>query len=394
MPNLLRPSRASLPPDSTGSPSGSSTPTFRVEVAATPADLQLWVGEWDKLAEHSLVVNPFFESWMLLPALKAFADPAKTMTLLVFLENGKTSTLTGLAPLEKFRRFRGVPCRGLSLWKHDQCPLAIPLLHRDHAAETFGAILDWAAGQARLLDLDLVDAERSFGQMLTEVINARCLVNSIEDQYNRAFLRPRETAEAYIALSQGGRQRQEYRRQRRRLEDLGTLETRSLTANEPAEPWITDFFRLEASGWKGRANSAIATQANVVEFFRAAMTTAHAAGRLHMLGLFLNGKAIALKCNFLAGGGAFALKIAYDEAYAKSSPGVMLELDTIDAIHRDPRIAWMDSCACPNHPMIDRLWLDRRAIQRRVISTGSTWGNVVLGLTALGRALKRSLRRA
>lgn len=374
------------------STSGAGVASFRVEVAATPADLKGRVGDWDTLAEHALVVNPFYESWMLVPALTAFADPAKTMTLLVYLDRGKTSTLTGLAPLETFNRFHGVPCRGLALWKHDQCPLATPLLHRDHAAESFGAILDWAAGQARLLDLDLVDAERSFGQMLTDVINTRRLVNSIEDQYNRAFLRPRATAEAYIAQSQGGRQRQEYRRQRRRLEDLGTLETRSLTADEPAEPWITDFFRLEASGWKGRENSAIATQPNVVEFFRAIMTTAHAAGRLHMLGLFLNGQAIALKCNFLAGGGAFALKIAYDEEYAKYSPGVMLELDTLDAVHRDPRIAWMDSCACPNHPMIDRLWLERRAIQRRVISTGSTWGNVVLGLTALGRALKRTLR--
>lgn len=366
-------------------------PFFRVEVA-TPSELSRRLPEWQKLADAALVANPFYESWMLMPALSAFADPATTFVVLVYLDDGSSSTLTGLAPFEKFGRFHGIPCRGLALWKHLHGPLATPLLHRDHARETLGAMLDWAAGQARIIDLDLIDAERSFGHVLTDVLNERRAVSSVEDQFNRAFLRPRETADAYIALSQGSRQRQEYRRQRRRLSEQGAFTSRVLGAKDSVEPWLEQFFRLEAAGWKGTEKTALATQPREQEFFRSIVTSAHAMGRLHMLGLFLGDQAVALKCNFLAGGGGFALKIAYDENYSKYSPGVLLELDNIEDVHRDNRIGWMDSCACANHPMIDRLWLERRAMQRRVVSTGSRWGNFVLGLTALGRALKRTIR--
>lgn len=386
MPNLVEP-----PPAPPPTQSASKEPSFRVEVASQ-ADLGRWLSDWQKLAENALVANPFFESWMLLPALSAFADPSTTFVLLVFLDDGKTSVLTGLAPLERFGSFHGVPCKGVALWKHIHGPLATPLLHRDHARETLGAMLDWAAGQARIIDLDLIDAERSFGHVLTDVLNERKAVSSVEDQFNRAFLRPRETADAYIALSQGSRQRQEYRRQRRRLSEQGAFTSRVLGANEPVDPWLEQFFRLEAAGWKGSELTALAARPKEREFFRSIVTSAHAAGRLHMLGLFLGDQAVALKCNFLAGGGAFALKIAYDENYSKYSPGVLLELDNIEDVHRDNRIGWMDSCACANHPMIDRLWLERRALQRRVVSTGSRWGNFVLGLTALGRALKRTIR--
>lgn len=385
MPNLLEPPPATPPTQSVP-----KEPSYRVEVASQ-ADLEPWLLDWQKLADRALVANPFYESWILLPALTAFADPAKTFVLLVFLDDGKTSTLTGLAPMARFRRFHGVPCRGIALWKHLHGPLATPLLHRDHARESLGTMLDWAAGHARIIDLDQIDAERSFGHVLTDVLNERRAVSSVEDQFNRAFLRPRETADAYIALSQGSRQRQEHRRQRRRLSEQGAFASRVLAVDEAVEPWLEQFFRLESAGWKGSEQTDLATRPREREFFRSIVTSAHAAGRLHMLGLFLGDQAVALKCNFLAGGGAFALKIAYDENYSKYSPGVLLELDNIEDVHRDNRIGWMDSCACANHPMIDRLWLERRALQRRVVSTGSRWGNFVLGLTALGRAMKRTI---
>ena len=67
--------------------------------------------------------------------------------------------------------------------------------------------------------------------------------------------------------------------------------------------------------------------------------------------------------NFLAPPGSFSFKIAYDEAYARFSPGVLLELDNLDLLARGD-IDWMDSCAAENHPMIDSLWGERRTIVR------------------------------
>lgn len=364
---------------------------FRVELVSSASGLDRWSAEWDALAAQALVANPFYESWMLRPAFEAFAPAGGVDVAVIHRDDSQgRSLLTGLMPVVRFSRFHGMPCRGLTLWNHLHGVLSTPLLHRDHASQSLGAFLDFASETGdRLIVFDMVDAERSFGQVLTDVLNQRRLMSVVEDQHNRAFFRPRASSEAYLAEALDGRRRQEYRRQRRRLGEQGALETRILRPGDNVEPWLDAFLRLEASGWKGTEATALASRPNERAFFRSIVVSAHAKGRLQMLGLFLSGEPVSIKCNFLAGGGAFSLKIAYDERYAKFSPGVLLEIDTIEAMHQDRDIGWMDSCACANHAMIDRLWIERRALQRRVVSTGSRWGNLVLGLSALGRAIKR-----
>jgi hypothetical protein len=124
-------------------------------------------------------------------------------------------------------------------------------------------------------------------------------------------------------------------------------------------------------------------------YFRTIARNAHAQNQLQMLGIYLNDRPIALKCNFLTHDGGFAFKIAFDEAYAKSSPGVLLELDNIDELHRRPDLYWLDSCAIPGHFMINRLWKERRTIQSLVLATSRWTGNGVVGLLPMLRAAKR-----
>jgi hypothetical protein len=56
-------------------------------------------------------------------------------------------------------------------------------------------------------------------------------------------------------------------------------------------------------------------------------------------------------------------KTAYDESYARFSPGLLLQIENLDMLER-PGLDWMDSCAAENHPMIDNLWTERRDIVR------------------------------
>ena len=70
-----------------------------------------------------------------------------------------------------------------------------------------------------------------------------------------------------------------------------------------------------------------------------------------------------MKCSIRGGRGVFAFKIAYREDFRRFSPGVQLELETIHRLHQNRDIQWMDSCAEPNHAMIDHLWAERRTIQ-------------------------------
>ena len=101
---------------------------------------------------------------------------------------------------------------------------------------------------------------------------------------------------------------------------------------------------------------------------------------------------MAMKCSLSAGKGLFALKIAYDEQWAKYSPGVLLELENIRVQHFEARHKWMDSCAQPDHPMINHLWGERRLIQHLLITPQRRMGIAHLGVISLFRNIKRLLR--
>ena len=93
------------------------------------------------------------------------------------------------------------------------------------------------------------------------------------------------------------------------------------------------------------------------------VATSVKAGRLDFLRLDLDGRAIAMLVNFLAPPGSFSFKIAFDEDFARFSPGVLIQLENLQILARGD-IDWMDSCAAEHHPMIDSLWGERRSVVR------------------------------
>jgi hypothetical protein len=58
-------------------------------------------------------------------------------------------------------------------------------------------------------------------------------------------------------------------------------------------------------------------------------------------------------------GRAFFFKIAMDETAARTSPGVQLTLDITRHLCANPAIAFADSTADGEHPMIDHIWRAR-----------------------------------
>ena len=83
-----------------------------------------------------------------------------------------------------------------------------------------------------------------------------------------------------------------------------------------------------------------------------------------MRALDLDGRPLAMLVNFLCPPGGFSFKTAFDEGYARFSPGVLLQQANLDLLDH-PRIMWVDSCAAPGHPMIDSVWRERRALVGR-----------------------------
>jgi hypothetical protein len=265
------------------------------------------------------------------------------------------------------------------------------LLRPETADACLESFFDWIGQEPRwhkLLELGQITAEGDFQRFLVDQLCKRGLSTFQLGSYSRALFEPRASADEYLERVLPHKKAKELRRQAKRLAELGPVEYCTLQNKQDLEAWIEEFLLLEASGWKGELRTALASTENDRNFFREILTEAFKRGRLLMLALRLNGKAIAMKCSVVAEPGAFSLKVAFDERYARFSPGVLLEIHNIRNLHQHPEIKWMDSCAIPNHPMINHLWGERRLIQSLVASDGPR-GSLLLSILPLLRWAKQ-----
>lgn len=337
---------------------------------------------------------------MLLPGWERYGQDVNLKVALIYAPNRKNPShapvLCGLLPLERHRGLGGLPIATLQTWRYSHCFLRTPLVRSEYIEETLVALLDWLCNDPQgvpVLRLDSLTGEGPLHRALVDLLHRRGDAIWLRERFNRAMLVQGEDAERYSLATTCRKRRHEIRRQRKRLAEQGELESVQLGFDDDVEQWINDFLRLESKGWKGRNETAFACHDADREFFRSIVLESFQRHRLMMLGLRFNGEMIALKCNFLADHGGFAFKIAYDEAYQQYSPGVLLEMDNIAAIHENPALRWMDSCADPGHPMIERLWGERRAIESLWISTGKRFGNFAVSAAQPMRWLRETFAR-
>jgi CelD/BcsL family acetyltransferase involved in cellulose biosynthesis len=185
----------------------------------------------------------------------------------------------------------------------------------------------------------------------------------------RAMLASELTPESYLETSLSAKKRKELRRQANRLADEGKVTFERAAGADGIDQWCDRFLTLEAAGWKGRAGSALACSAATERMFRESLEGAARRGRLERLTLTLSGRPLAMLATFLTPPGAFSYKTAFDEGYARFSPGVLLQRENLAVLGRED-IAWSDSCASADHPMIDHFWRERRHIGRLSIAIG------------------------
>lgn len=377
---------------------GLSGSAHKVVVVESDEELCDHVSAWQDLADHALEANVFYEPWLLMPALKNL-HPGTPLRLVFIYEPASPGTagaskLCGFFPLEPDSRFRNLPIRAWRLWKHIHCFLCTPLIRPERASETLAALLQWAGsrGRAHLLDFSHVRGDGPFHDLLVTHVKETGTRQYVTNRFVRALWKAGEGLDDYLQNTLSPGVRKEYRRQRKRLAELGRLEFRTLREGAEVDDWLEEFLGLEASGWKAREGQALGSSASQRSFVLAAAHLGFARGQVFLQGLYLDGRPVAMLLSFLAGGGGFAFKIAYDETLAKYSPGVQLMLDILGCLHSDSRFAWMDSCAAPDHPMINRLWKDQKVIESVLVSTGNRLGDLAVSVFPAGRRLVRLVR--
>lgn len=350
-------------------PDGASARLPEIAVRAVPwREMADDAAQWDALAEWATTPNPFHESWFLLPALAAF-DPDDDVQLLRVEADG---ALAGLLPVARGWRYYRHPLPQWHNWTHANCFLGAPLVARGFEKVFWRALFGWAddnAGAALFFHLSQLPLEGPLHEALQAVLIEERRPSAIVHREERALLASELSPEAYLDAALTGKKRKELRRQHKRLSEEGTLHFERREGATGITEWIEAFLWLEAAGWKGKAGSAMAIEGDTTRLFTEALTGAARRGRLERLTLSLDGSPIALLANFIAPPGAFSFKTAFDERYARFSPGVLLQRENLALLERDG-IAWCDSCASADHPMIDHFWRERRAIGRVNIGIG------------------------
>jgi CelD/BcsL family acetyltransferase involved in cellulose biosynthesis len=338
------------------------------------------IRRWSALAAGAAEPNPFFEPEILLPAARALNSAR--LRLLVIKDGGGW---VGLLPLRSVLRWHRLPWPALATWSHDYCFLGTPLIAAGHEREVAAELLVTARDRSSgCLALENVPAEGPVGDAIAAVVDELLPPPVVWNSWERAALQRRPEA-GYVQLR--SRRRRELRRLRGQLEGvLGAPLTTIDRANDPSA--VDDFLALEAAGWKGRAGGALAA-ARAAGFFRETCDALRAQGRLQLLSLQAGDRVVAMKCNFLAAGTGFCFKIAYDEEFARWSPGVQLELDNVEVFHHGTVLDSMDSCADPDNEMINRLWPDRRRLLTLLVPTSGPGGR----LTREGAGVAVRLRR-
>lgn len=131
----------------------------------------------------------------------------------------------------------------------------------------------------------------------------------------------------FAALSKNMRQNLNYAR--RKLEQLPGYELRFMGGQNLDEKVLEQFFVLEGSGWKGKDGTAICLHEALLNFYRALAHTSAQQQNFELHGLFVDNKLIAAHYAVICGQNMVLQKIAYDESYAKLSPGGVLLLAVI-----------------------------------------------------------------
>jgi CelD/BcsL family acetyltransferase involved in cellulose biosynthesis len=343
------------------------------------------VDAWHQLGARAAEPNPFFEPEFVLPLSRHHG--LEITLLAVDIEPRMVACL----PLYRHERpWRLLP---LPAWTAPTA-LGTPLVEEEHAPAALRLAIEHLsqrAGFRRLLVVDRVPGDGLAGGAFTAAVADRRLPWDEPRTSASPVVRRRPTA-SYLDDTLRGKRRQTMARKRRRLErELGPV---ALVVKDPSPETVEEYLALELSGWKGRARTAMLCDPARAAFFRDMCAGFSAAARLRITSLEAGGRALAMKCEVVGGRGLYNVKMTYDERFARSSPGVLLEIEAVRKFH-DSGYDYMDSCT--NHATSPQFWLypDHRPLTRVIVALGDGTSRIAInGLASAWRLCRRLVGRA
>jgi CelD/BcsL family acetyltransferase involved in cellulose biosynthesis len=347
-------------------------PERRLAVYPASAGFDL-IDELDHLAARALEPNVFFNPRFLAPAMPRLED--REVRLAVIRDgNEYRSRLRLLLPFSIERPTMPLGVSVMRSWSHPFGPLGTPLIDSDNPAQVMDDFLIMVARPHLRMPKVLVMPDMHLDGVVAGVLRSfaasRDLTLVATEEVERAFLESDLDGEAYLKASLRPHHYREFRRLKRRLGEKSALEYGVARQPEDIRRGVEAFLALEAAGWKGRERTAMVTDRYRAAFAREAVHLLSERDMCRVHTLSLDGRIIASLIVFIEQGVAYTWKTAYDENYSAWSPGTLLMIEATKTHLDDPNIQATDSCAAPDHVVMDRLWSERRRM-----------GTLVLGIT-------------
>jgi CelD/BcsL family acetyltransferase involved in cellulose biosynthesis len=322
---------------------------------------------WADLAERALERNVFYEPDFALAAATHLRHSSRPLFLFIWdgaRDRSEPGALLGLFPLMLPRG--GIGPTEIFGWRNEQIPVGTPLIDARNAQDVVQAFFDWLAGTraacAGIL-LPLLPEDGEAAAVIRAMAARTGRPVRIFASHERAVLARREGVAEADEHGLHGKRRKELARLRRRLiEAAGELRiTRAETPAELREA-VEIFMAIEASGWKARNGTAFVQDPGAATFLRTLVRALgpHRGCRIDIMEA--GGKPIAATILLRAGQYAWYFKTAYDEAYATFSPGMQVTAALTQSLREEPSLMLTDSCAVPDHPMIDVVWPQRMRV--------------------------------
>jgi CelD/BcsL family acetyltransferase involved in cellulose biosynthesis len=119
-------------------------------------------------------------------------------------------------------------------------------------------------------------------------------------------------------------------RYRRKMDRDHDANFEIVAAPDDLGAWLEEGFRLEGSGWKGEAGTAILSAPDTAAFYADVARRFHDRGELRLSRISLDGVGVAFSYCILKANRLYSLKTGYDESRRKLVPGLVLQLSIVE----------------------------------------------------------------
>lgn len=314
--------------DSTGKQSGA----FRLETARTIAELQPFLGDWNRLALSQPLQIPFLTGGWAVAHLGHLLDEGTEWVCLFALDGDR---LVGVLPLEiHTERLTGITAKVVRGLKHSHSYSCDFVTTADRANEIREFLL--TSLDSVVPDWDVFIVNRIPEQSPTVPFASR--------PHRQARVVPRVDGVGAYQATEGSYE--DYlkslssnfggnlKKKRKKLQKLSDV--RFEISTDPT--MLAQFVQVEGSGWKGRAGSSIGSDERLIAFYTEMASNLAHLGILEWHLLWQGDKLIAGNCAVRIGDLVTVMKTGYDEAFADYAPGNMLVDQLASRLFADPSV--------------------------------------------------------